>query len=537
LIITTGFALLALHLGPTEVTAKVRSDNTLFVGPYHAMSPNSVGPERSTQLVSSRIGVSSANTRSELALDQSTAPDSRWQLSIGQAAHSKKAVYEVRTPRLPELVLFVAFLLTSVWSLISLPAPHPLQLWSVPWGIASFSFALGLLPFIEISWVTVGLILGSTATLGLGVAIGERIYSGHVRKSASEDVDELQAILRPAALVAIGLTVILLLAFLMQLTLRFGVLDTLVANSDVRLAIGEGQFPITVKYVYANLAAIALSGAMAGLASRARLSGPWIVTLLLLITTTYFSTARSNIFLGGVVAWVAFFVFRQHRPRWRSVAMAAVTAIAASVAVFVVLGGLVGKEFDAYPEFEQVPNAFQDNGTLSNVAIPYRYLSSSIPAFELQVQQSSLVGETYGCAMFSEACGALQAVGLNVEPVPRVKAFTAPYFEWNTYTSLDLPLIDFGKLLLAPIFGLIGVLVGLSWAAARRSRIIGGVTYSLLAGCLVGGYSTFFFTSPHIVGALLIALGSLGVASLRQSSVDGGKRNAIDPESPSKVST
>ena len=114
--------------------------------------------------------------------------------------------------------------------------------------------------------------------------------------------------------------------------------------------------------------------------------------------------------------------------------------------------------------------------------------------------------------------------------LPRTKGFTAPYFEWNTFTSLDLPLIDFGRLLLVPIFSLIGLLVGITWGAARRLRAVGGIAYSLAAAGLVTGYSTFLFTAPQIVGSLFISLGCFGVVSLWRRSAGGSKADVVDPE-------
>jgi oligosaccharide repeat unit polymerase len=593
-----GLALFALQQGssetrPTALTSgKLQADATKLVDSYDTISPTSDGPEGDTQSVTSRLGVSDTATRYEAMPDRTAAPaapgaigvyadggafslrtltdegrvrvvkvvegkdgfevlapktepdpggtpgpGTSRQRHLTPTASATRSDFEPKAPGLPAVALVIVFLLTAVWSLVRLPPLHPLQLWSIPWSIASLCFALGLLPFIEISWLAAGLILGATAALGLGVAGGERLYSRNAREPAPGDADALQALLRPAALMAIGLTAIFLLAFLIQLSLRFGLEDALITNSDLRRAIGEGDFPITVKYIYANLAALALTGAMAGLASRTRVSKGWIATLLLLIATNYFTTARSNIFLAVVVAGVAFFIFRQRWPGWRSMTIGISVMVASSLILFVALGSLVGKEVDAFPEFQKVPNFFQDQGAISELAIPYRYLSSSIPAFELQVQQSSLTGQTYGCAMLTEACVALETTGLDVDPVPRVKAFTAPYFEWNTYTALDLPLIDFGKLFLVPIFALIGVLVGLSWAAARRLRAAGGVVYALFAACLVGGYSTFFFTSPHMVGAGLIALGCLAIASFRRRLIDGEKGEVVDPEDALQIRT
>lgn len=584
-----GVSLLALQRGgsDSELTfisaGKLESDTAKIVDSFDVLSPTTDGPEGDTQSITSRLGVSDTATRYVAMPDADSSPNepgvigvyadggffalrpinADGQVNVAEAiqgehgfevttsttaptptgmqgfvppvGESRDLIHEIGPSGWSAVVLALALSLTAVWSLVRLPPFHPLQLWSIPWAIAASCFFLGLLPFIEISWLTVWLILGTTAALGIGVAAGQHLYEKHSSDPGPPDDDKLQALMHRAALIAIGLTGILLLGFLIQLSLRVGVQSALFADSDVRRAIGEGEFSVTVKYIYANLAAIALAGAVAGLSSRARLSRGWIATLLVLVAATYFTTARSNIFLAVVVAGVAFFMFGSRRPSRKTVGIAVVSIGIAALTIFGVMGAMVGKEFGAYPEFQEVPNFFQGRDTLSTLAIPYRYLSSSIPAFDLQVQQSTPFGQTHGCAMASEVCSALRQTGLDVDPVPRVKEFTAPYFEWNTFTSLDLPLIDFGKVFLIPVFALIGMVVGAVWAAARRMRPAAGIAYSVLAACLVGGYSTFFFTAPHIVGALVIALGCLGTAAITGMSLDDGKSDVVDPQSPREV--
>lgn len=581
-------SLLALQRGVSEsqstfvTTGKLESDAARLVDSFDKLSPTADGPEGDTQSVASRLGVSDTGTRYVAMPDAASSPsepgvigvyaegdffalraiDEDGQVNVVEAVRGDRdfevtpssvaqgqadadgfvapgdetqGPYDIGPSGWSAVVLALALSLTAIWSVVRLQPFHPLQLWSIPWAIAATSFFLGLLPFIEISWLTVWLILGSTVALGIGIAFGQRLYEGHASKPVSAESGKCQVTLRRAALIAIGLTGILLLGFLIQLSLRVGAQSALFADSDVRRAIGEGQFVVTVKYVYANLAAVALTGAVAGLASRTRLSRGWIAALLALIAATYFTTARSNIFLAVVVAAVAFFVFGSRRPSRKSVGLAVVAAGIAALVLFGVMGSMVGKQFSAYPEFQEVPNFFQGRDALSTLAIPYRYLSSSIPAFDLQVQQSSLFGQAHGCAMASEVCSVLRQAGLGVDPVPRVKEFTAPYFEWNTYTGLDLPLIDFGKMFLIPIIAVIGIVVGAVWGAARHGKVAAGVSYSLIAACLVGGYSTFFFTAPHIVGALLIALGCLAIASIFGESIDDGKGDVVDPQGSFEV--
>lgn len=584
-----GVSLIALQRGGSESelkfisAGKLESDVAKIVDSFDALSPTTDGPEGDTQSITSRLSVSDTATRYVAMPDTDSSPNepgvigvyadgdffalrainADGQVNVAEAkrgergyevttsttasaqtgaqgfvppgGESRDLTYEIGPSGWSATVLALALSLTAIWSLVRLPSLHPLQLWSIPWAIAANCFFLGLLPFIEISWLTVWLILGTTAALGIGVAAGQHLYEKHSSASGPPDDDKLQALMRRAALIAIGLTGILLLGFLVQLSLRVGVQSALFADSDVRRAIGEGEFSVTVKYLYANLAAIALAGGVAGLSSRARLSWGWIATLVVLVAATYFTTARSNIFLAVVVGGVAFFIFGSRRPSRKTVVIAVVAIGIAALTVFGVMGAMVGKEFGAYPEFQEVPNFFQGRDTLSTLAIPYRYLSSSIPAFDLQVQQSTLFGQTHGCAMASEVCSALQQAGLDVDPVPRVKEFTAPYFEWNTFTGLDLPLIDFGKAFLIPVFALIGMIVGALWGAALRMRPAAGISYSVVAACLVGGYSTFFFTAPHIIGALLIALGCLGTAAITGISLDNRKSDVVNPQSTGEV--
>src|SRR5213076_3161074 len=72
---------------------------------------------------------------------------------------------------LPAVVMGVAF----VVAVRSLPVLHPIQIWAGSWAVATVLYALRLLPYRDLSWLTAGLICGGVAMFALGAPLGARI--------------------------------------------------------------------------------------------------------------------------------------------------------------------------------------------------------------------------------------------------------------------------------------------------------------------------------------------------------------------------
>src|SRR5882672_3986654 len=70
-----------------------------------------------------------------------------------------------------------------------LPALHPVQVWAGSWAVATVLYALRLLPYRNLSWLTAGLICGAVAAFAAGAPLGVRIARRRqVSRVAREEV-------------------------------------------------------------------------------------------------------------------------------------------------------------------------------------------------------------------------------------------------------------------------------------------------------------------------------------------------------------
>jgi oligosaccharide repeat unit polymerase len=406
-----------------------------------------------------------------------------------------------------ELGMLLVLSATAVWAIVRLPPLHPAQLWSVPWALAAGLFALQLLPYRSLSVLTGALAAGATLAFVAGTLAGDRYVRSRLARTASVDAD--YGLLAGAAIGALLLTALLLIAFLWQTSQRFGLHDALISSVDVRLAVGAGATPVTIKYVYAALAACALSGAAVARAPTTKQRLGWAVAAGAAVASLYFSTGRSTVVYGVIIATTAYLLGRPRLPA-RSRFLLGVGAIACIAVVVQILGGLViGKTYANNADLQRTPSFFSSHRDLRTFALPYQYGSAPIAALGVQVDASSTLGTSRGCAIFSEACSVLSDLGADVEPVPRIRPFTQPPLPWNTYTGLDAPLLDVGVVGVIPVLAIVGALMGALWGAARARRRHALIGYPIAAAAVIAATSQFAFTAPHLVGAILISSGLL----------------------------
>lgn len=416
---------------------------------------------------------------------------------------------------------------TAGWAIVRLPPLHPAQLWSLPWALAAGLFALELLPYRDLSVLTGALVAGATLAFVAGTLAGERYVRRRLSGTGSVRAD--YGVVAQAAIGALVLTAVLLIAFLWQTIQQFGLHDALVSSADVRIAIGEGATPVTIKYVYAAIAACALSGAAAARAPTTNQRIGWAIAAGAAVASLYFSTGRSTVVNGVIIAMTAYLLGRPRLPN-RSRFLLGVGAIACIAVIAHVLGGLViGKTYANNAGLRQTPSFFSSHGELRTFALPYQYASAPIAALEVQVDASPALGTSDGCAVFSEACSVLRDLGADIEPVPRIRPFTRPPLPWNTYTGLDAPLLDGGVAGVVPLMAIVGALIGALWGAARARRRHALVVYPIAAAAVIAASSQFAFTAPHLVGAMLIASGLLVLTGqIRRRAPSWSRRGRSD---------
>jgi oligosaccharide repeat unit polymerase len=409
------------------------------------------------------------------------------------------------------MAVIVAVLLAALacWLVLRLPPLHPAQLWAVPWALGCALFAARLLPYRPMHMATAAVILGATSAFIMGSLLGERVVPawGHRWTEQGSTADQRSEI-PLAARLAFAALALTLAAFLAQIIRNFGMRAALISSGEVRLAIGAGATPITIKYVYFALAAVALSTLAAVWAPNDRAGRRWLAAAVAADLSMYFATGRSNMILALLIALLIWGVARP-----RSITRARVLATLGAVAlvglvVFTLGGAIIGKTFSAN-QVSTIDSVFTRHSSLSVLAVPYEYLSAPIAGLQRQVDLSHTWGEGQGCATLAFVCQILRRGGLGVQPEPAIRAATRAPLSWNTYTGLDFWLIDGGLALMALIAFLFGTFMGGLWAAARSGQTHMIVLYAIFGSTLMfSAYQDSFF-APHIIGSAGIALAAL----------------------------
>jgi oligosaccharide repeat unit polymerase len=400
-------------------------------------------------------------------------------------------------------------------SLIVLPPLHPAQLWTIPWSIAVLLYSVRLLPYTSLSSTTV--IIAAAATLAFvvfslaGVRAADLLgrTSRHRRR---ERIPNYRTVCI-AALAVVCITVVWAGAFLASASVNYGARDALTASSRVREELGNGALAFQIKYVYASLASVVLCCIAAGLALERRRRVLWLASASFCGASIYLATGRATVISALVVGVVAYLSSRGQPIQVVRFLVGIVAVVAIAVGIFVAGGQLIGKTYANSADLQAVESVFTRHSSLSTLALPYKYASAPVAALEIQTRSSTTWGDAGGCAALVELCKGLERLNVDVQPVSRIRPFTAPPLPWNTYTALDVPLIDGGKGLAVPIVALLGTLSGVLWAWSRSRTLIGILLYSLAAAAIVGSPAVFLFTAPHLVGAAFIGALAIYLAS------------------------
>jgi oligosaccharide repeat unit polymerase len=407
-------------------------------------------------------------------------------------------------------VLLVPSAAVALWRL---PPLHPVTLWLLPWAAAVTLHALRLLPYRPLGAGTAALIVGATGAFAGGVLLAERRFPVWPRPPRTD----AERALRLAAVAAGCLTALATAAFLVDVSRRFGLRAALMPSAQVREAIAAGTLAATIKYVYVALAGAVLLAYAAGRAQGRRRRLPWIAGALLCVAVTVFSTGRATVFAAFLIACAAFTLADPGLLTRRRFTAAVAAFAALAVVVLYVGGAIIGKTYENNVDIQSVESVFTEHPSLRPLALSYQYASAPVAALDVLVGASKPFGVTHGCGVLTAGCSILRRVGVPVQPVSIVRPFTARPLMWNTYTSLDMPLLDFGWVLLTPFALLLGLLVGGAWRAARDGLAMGAVVYAFLCAALIASAGSFNFLANHYVGAVLIALALWAIASRRPS--------------------
>jgi ABC-type glycerol-3-phosphate transport system permease component len=408
------------------------------------------------------------------------------------------------------MLLTLILIVTALAACVALPPLHPAQIWVFVWALAVGVYSLKLLPYLALGARAQVLIGGASLGFMSSSLIGERLTRSSAsrfklpRKAVSE-VD-----IQVAASLTLGLTLLGLLAFLLQAAQRYGLRAALVSSSDVRHAIEAGTFKVTIKYVYAAVSASVLCGACAAMGPhRVR----WAIAAGSAVLSTYFTTGRATLVIATVSALCAYALSCPRLPSRRSLVVSVLIVAIIALGSFTIGGSLIGKTFKN-SELATIDSQFERHPSLRWAALPYEYISAPIAAFAVEVSLSDALPRTDGCASAGYICSILHHAGVNVNAFPEVRPFTAPPLAWNTYTSLDAPLLDGGVWLVIPAAALAGIVLGAMWEGARQRRVLAIVVYAALAPAIVTATGSNDFTAPLLLGAIVIALGAVLTAKI-----------------------
>jgi hypothetical protein len=385
---------------------------------------------------------------------------------------------------LPSLLLLAAFAV----ALVRLAPLHPIQIWSGSWALASTLYALRLLPYRHLSWLTVALVCGSTLAFALGALVGERVG----RRAFARRERPLARSLDPAAVrlaagVALFACALLLAVFLAQLTARYGVLNALRVSRPVRLALVDGGAPRSFVYGRFAVVAAALCALSAVLAQDGPTRRRWLLAAAAAAATLYFSTGR-QLLVDALLVAASVFVLgaAQPLPR-RRLALLAATLATVTLVIFVAVGSLIGNTYQSGSE-SKFDNFFSRRPAISWLAPAYAHASAPLPALDLAVKVSSTWGRAHGCATAALECRLLGHAGVPVDSEPPAPPFTQAPLPWNAYTFLGSLLVDGGTALVLVLVGLCGALLGALWSLHRSGSAYGTLAYAFAVPALVWAY-------------------------------------------------
>jgi oligosaccharide repeat unit polymerase len=350
-------------------------------------------------------------------------------------------------------------------------------------------YALKLLPYRNVSWLTVAFICGSTLAFSIGALTAERIYLAAMKKHRYPDTSRAlpPSAVRLAARASLLTGSILLAVFLVQLTRRYGIGNVVRVSETVRQSLVSGSAPKSFLYSEFALVAAALCSLSAALAANHRSRQRWLLACALAVGSLYFSTARQLI-VNAIIIAVLIYAFAGGLPNMtRRLGVLIATVAVVTLAIFLGVGALIGNTYHTN-DVSRFDNFFSRNPSISWLAPAYVDASAPIPALDIAVKVASTWGRTHGCATAPFECRELRHVSLDLERQPLAPPFTRSPLPWNAYTYIGTLLVDGGTGLVLLLVGLSGLLVGMVWASYRDNRRYGALAYAFLVPALVWAY-------------------------------------------------
>jgi hypothetical protein len=389
---------------------------------------------------------------------------------------------------MPSVLPGILALTIFVVALHRLPPLHPIQIWSGSWTLSLTLYALKLLPYRSLSWLTVALICGSTLIFSLSVLAGDWASRRTFMRTEQPrpNFPPVRAV-HLAALASLLVGAVLLAVFLVQLTHRYGLVSVLRVSRTVRLGLVGGSAPKSFVYSEFALVAAAFCSLAAVLtvdrASRRR----WLVACAFAVGSLYFSTGRQLIANALIVTVVVFVLVPGRRLMRRRLANVTAGLALLTLVIFLGVGAIIGNTYQTSAE-SGFDNFFSRNPAISWLAPAYVDASAPIPALDIAVRVSRTWGRAYGCATGAFECRMLRHIGLDADKERPAPAFTQAPLRWNAYTFLGSLLNDGGSALVLILVASSGLLIGVIWSLHRSGSTFGTVSYAFVVPILVWAY-------------------------------------------------
>ncbi len=384
---------------------------------------------------------------------------------------------------LPSIVLIAVF----VVAVVRLPALHPIQVYSAPWAVATTLYALKLLPYRSLSWLTAAFICGAALAFSLATLTGERLARRFSSREPSSSPAFSPSAVRIAASVTLVLGGVLFMMFFAQTAARFGVVNTLLVSRSVRQTLIAGAAPRSFAYVRLAFPAVTLCSLAAALAPDPAGRHRWLLACACATGSLYFSTSRGLV-VDALIMAVVIQLIASGRVTVGARSATIVAAVALSAVIIFVGVGVLGGHTFTRSGIGSFDNFFVRHPAISVLALPYQDTSAPVVGLDIRLADSTTWGRAYGCATFELECRLARDAGLSTDEEPLQPPFTASPLPWNAYTFLDTFLVDGGKALAMMLVAVMGVLIGLVWSFARKGMGYGTILYAFSVPVLVFSY-------------------------------------------------
>jgi hypothetical protein len=412
------------------------------------------------------------------------------------------------------------------------PATLFLTTWSATLGL----FFLRLLPYPPLSGATAALLSGAVVLFLVGAVAGQRLMRGAPAVAAPSDLPNANAWV--LAYCALGLLGIAWYGWLVAETLGRSAIEN---PFLVRRALGTRELPSLFLFleffcVAAPMLAVALT------ACGARLSRLAVVTSAVCAVATWLSTDRTQFFTLVLAAFFGFVFQRGPRLSWGRLAQATGVTALLLIINFLGVGKMMGKTPAVLGVDLRLPTRAEVSGggtsgggtsgggtsgvtrLMGEGATLYLYATASYGALNSLIAQPA--PRTHGVYTIYPAARALERLGVIRWPVPAYILFDRPLrlqggsrdIQFNGYTFLVYPLLDFGVTGAIAYAALTGLLCGSAygWAMRRRDTPLALLLIGNLSVCVILSIFVNKFNNTASWYIALATLFPLLVAELRR---------------------